>query len=362
MSSKRKLQSLKDQKEQFESQVAQLESLRIDCNKQIQGTTTSDTRRQLRERIKQYSTEINELYDDIDNIEKEINQLKSSSQESSSNNHLDNPKNQQELNIDKYLCYLDFKQALDTFEKIQSQFNQNGDLALFFMEESLIKRGDLCLKRLENELKPKAFYRNHFRYCPITYTLDNLEAVIQGIASFFEVKQEEVTLELVLQKIADSLQRNSVLFIEINCDINHESDVDQLIPWFINNFWKPLNNKVKKNSKNTEQKKYTGIKVIAVISSNLKINKRFLTENLSCYYNNEYSCFKWDKLLEIPLKNWTKNDIREWLFEYSNPSLTEEFIEEKAYRIFNESLDGVPRLVCDALEQQWQTLIYPTSD
>ena len=38
---------------------------------------------------------------------------------------------------------------------------------------------------------------------------------MQGIANFFEVKQEEITPEVVIQKIGNSLQNNSVLFIEI---------------------------------------------------------------------------------------------------------------------------------------------------
>ena len=70
-----RLKSLQNQKEQLESQVAQLELLRTDCNQDIQGATNSDTRRQLRARIKQYSIEINELYDDIDNIEEEIGKI-----------------------------------------------------------------------------------------------------------------------------------------------------------------------------------------------------------------------------------------------------------------------------------------------
>ena len=371
MSSIEKIKNLVKEKEQLELQIANLESLRTDCNQEIEGAITSDTRRQLRARIKKYSTEINEIYDDIDETEEKINELELEVQKEikidnlevkkedlSLNDQLDNPKNQQQLKIKQYLPCLDFEEALDTFKQIQSQFKKAGDVALFFMEESSIKRGDLFLKRLENELKPKPCYRNHFRYCYTTYTLGNLEAVIQGIATFFTLKKEEVTIELIIQKISDSLQRNSVLFIEINCDINHESDVDKLIPWFVDQFWKPLRNEVKKINK---KEKYTGIKIVAIISSNLKINERLLTENLSCYQNNDCSCFERDKLVKIPLENWAEDDIKEWLSEYSHPSLTEEFINKKAYRLFNESLNGVPRLVCDALEEQWQTLIYPTT-
>ena len=358
----RRLQSFKNRQQRTESQIAELEKLSNQCTQDIKAESNAARRCQLNTQIDNYSTEIDELYDKLKQIEDEINKLKLSTPELSLNNYLDNSKNQQEINLDKSLCYIDFKKALDTFGKIQAQFNQDGDVALFFLEENLTKRGDLCLKRLENKLKPKTSYKNHFRYCPITYTLGNLESVTQGIATFFEVTEKEVTMELLIEKIANSLQRNSVLFIEINCDIDRESDVDPLIPWFVDKFWKPLSDKFNKQEiTGSKNKKYTGIKVVAVISSNLKINKRFLTESLSRYHNNDCSCFEWDKLVKIPLENWTENDIKKWLFEYSHPSLTEDFIEEKAYRLFNESSNGVPRLVCDALEQQWQTLIYPTT-
>jgi hypothetical protein len=226
------------------------------------------------------------------------------------------------------------------------------------MEESSIKRGDLFLKRLENHLKPKACYRDNFKYCPLTYTYNNEEAVTKGIASFFKIDKEVVNFDLI-KEIGISLQRNSVLFIHIHCDINHESHVDPLIPWFIDKFWKPLINQVEEITNN---QKYTGIKIVTVISSNLKIKERFLTESLSHYHNNDCSCFKSDKFVKIPLENWTPDDIQEWLSQYCHPSLTEDNIREKVHRIFNESLQGVPKLVCDSLQQQWDTLTSsPTS-
>ena len=359
MSSSKKLQSLENYKQIIESQIAELEQLRAQCNKEIIAETNWDTRTQLNTKIDNYSTEITERYEQLDEIEKQIQKLKLDEKSLSSNDHLDNPQNQQLLKFDEDLCNIDFERALGTCEQvlnsenIQSQFNQNGVFALFFLEESSRKKGDLFLKRLNNKLKPKIYYRNHFRHCPITYTFGNQETVIQTIGDFFEVKKEEVTLELVLQKISDSLQRNSVLFIEINCNIDNQTDFEPLIPWFINKFWKPLGNKVQEV---TGKKKYSGIKVIAVISCNLKFDERFFKESLSCYHNNDCSCLEWDKLVKIPLENWTKDEIQNWLFENSNPSLTDDVIERKAYRLFNESSNGLPLLVCYALQQQWHTL------
>ena len=94
-SNQKKLQSLKEERERLELEIAQLESLRNQCHQDIKGASDLDRRSQLRAKIKNYSTEINELYDDIDNIEKQINQLSLEQEGSTLNNHLDNPKNQQ---------------------------------------------------------------------------------------------------------------------------------------------------------------------------------------------------------------------------------------------------------------------------
>ena len=359
MSSRQQLKNLENQKQGIESLIADLETRINQCIQDIKAETNLANTTTLYTQMDNFSTELNKLYDKLDKKLDEIEKLKLDEKSLSSNDHLDNPQNQQLLKFDEDLCNIDFERALGTCEQvlnsenIQSQFNQNGVFALFFLEESSRKKGDLFLKRLNNKLKPKIYYRNHFRHCPITYTFGNQETVIQQIGTFFEVKKEEVTLELVLQKISDSLQRNSVLFIEIDCNIDNQTDFEPLIPWFINKFWKPLGNKVQEV---TGKKKYSGIKVIAVISCNLKFDERFFKESLSCYHNNDCSCLEWDKLVKIPLENWTKDEIQNWLFENSNPSLTDDVIERKAYRLFNESSNGLPLLVCYALQQQWHTL------
>ena len=70
-----RLKSLQTQKKELEDQIDELEKLRNKCNLQIKGTTNLDTRSQLRARMNNYSTEINELYDEINSIEQQINRF-----------------------------------------------------------------------------------------------------------------------------------------------------------------------------------------------------------------------------------------------------------------------------------------------
>ena len=357
MSSSKKLQSLESYKQIIESQIVGLEQLRTQCNKEIIAETNWDTRTQLNTKIDNYSTEIKKLYDKLDEIEKQIEELKLNDQSLSSNDYLDNPKNQQLLKVDKNLRNIDFEKALETFKRITSQFNKEGDVALFFMEKRLINQGDLFLQKLKNDVASETYniHRQSFNSHRVIYTSGNLEGVIQRIAEKFNINKKEMTIELVINKIGDSLQNNSVLFIEIDCDISEPSDIDQLIPWFINVFWKPLREKV-----NEVAKDYEGIKVVAVIISDLLLNSRFSKEELSCYYNRSKKVFPRDKLVKIPLEKWTKRDIIKWLNTHANPSLKTTEKNRIAEKIYNATEKGTPIAVYSALQQkQWQTLIYP---
>ncbi len=361
-----RLQSLQREKEELEEEYAFLESMRTRCSKQIKGEGDWDKREQLKIKRQNYSDEIDELLKNLKNIEKKINDFQSSSPQLSSNNHLENPKNKQESIIDKYLPYIDFQEALDTFNNIQNQFNNNGDVALFFMEESLTKRGDLCSQRLRYVLKTQinypdinihSDYRKNFRYCPVTYTSGNLQAVVQGIANFFDIKNVE-DIKLVIKKIGDSLQNNSVLFIEINCcHVYSQDELKALIPWFVDIFWQPLKSKVAQLAKD-----YQGIKIVAVIISDENITEILLKDNLSCYYNNNDNndiCFARDKLIQIPLKHWTKKDIFEWLIAVDSSLKKDEINEivEKNFHKLKNINEANTINICHALETRLSNLI-----
>ncbi|MEA5578661.1 effector-associated domain EAD1-containing protein [Anabaena sp. UHCC 0451] len=270
------------------------------------------------------------------------------------------PKNQQQLNFNEYLdfhesiYYIDFREAEKKFTKIKSHFNDKGDTVLFLMEKNLIRQGDLYLKRLRNELKPR---RGNFREFYTTYTSGNFDGVVEKIGEYFNnIKSQKMPLneyiKLVIENLGNSLQNNSVFFIEIKCDINEASEIDPLIPWFIQDFWQPLQKKIQEVTQD-----FCGIKVFAVIISNLEISQR-----LSCHLNQDDAFFTRDKLVKIPLlDNWEKQDIYEWLKSYPTTNLKNSRRESISTKIYNET-DGRPRDVCYALEQQWHNLTHsPTS-
>ncbi|MDE5079607.1 MAG: hypothetical protein O4751_15580, partial [Trichodesmium sp. St2_bin6] len=114
MSDSQKLKSLENRQQRIESQIARLEKLSHLCNQDIMAETNSAKRTQLNTEMDNYSTEINELYKTLEHTENEIENLKLKEKSLSSNDYLDNPKNQQLLKFEQYLYDIDFEKALKT--------------------------------------------------------------------------------------------------------------------------------------------------------------------------------------------------------------------------------------------------------
>jgi hypothetical protein len=243
------------------------------------------------------------------------------------------------INFDESICDIDFLEAHQAFEKIESKFNKDGDSALFLLEKNIIRQGDLYLKRLKNNLKRTGNYRDIFT----TYTSGNIEGVIEKIGGHLDnIRPREMTLnqyiKLVIENIGCSLQNNSVFFIEIRCEINEASEIDHLITWFTQYFWKPLQTTIKQVTND-----FSGIKVIAVIISNLEINQ-----------NDVF--FRSNELIKIPLADsWKKEDIFKWLQFHPKSGLRREERDKISTKVYNET-DGRPRDVCYALQQEWDKL------
>lgn len=361
MSSSKRLVSLETDLKLTNERIALLEQLRILRNNDFMPEQNVARRYQINIEIENYSKEIDGLYNKLDEIEAKIRQLQSVSSQSTSNEHSTNPRNQQELSFEESLCELDFDKPVATFNQIPVQFNKSKDtkIPLFFLEDSFDKKGELYLKRLKSNLTPA--YRNSFCEHSVQYDSGNVEAVIQGIGHKFGVERKDLNFEeyinLVITKICDSLQSNSVLFIEIiECNLRDETDiktcVDMFLPSFTNKFWNPL----QKEIENIAQA-YYGIKVIVMMSSeyNLNLKEKLSMNKIDCP-KTEYYYFRRDDLLNIILENWSSEDVRQWLKKYCHRGFTIDKIEE-IIKDIDIKTDGSPVKICYDLQQRWYSLI-----
>lgn len=349
-----KLNYLQEEKNKIEAEIAHLEKLQHKSRQDFKAEQIGAKRSLIQTEIDNRRNEIIELYDKIDEIDNQIYKIETSTPKLPSNNKEDNPKNQQELKFDECLCKIDFKQAMKIFNKIQEQFDDDGDVALFFLEEYLIKRGDLFLIRLRDIIKPEQ-YRSQFSHWQFEYKFSDFKSLINRIAEKNGIKKQDINIKVLIDTIGNSLQNDSILFIEIYCDIDDESEIKNFISRFIQDFWQPLRQKI---TQVTEE--FEGIKVITIVKCDQ--SEISLSESLSCYFNdqNEYDCFVRDKLVKIPLESWTQNDIYEWL-RVINPSLKKSERKDIASKIYRGT-KGFPNTIYYGLQQKWQNLItLPTS-
>ena len=303
----------------YEKQIENYEKLIVNCNQQIMGESDLDRITNLNAKIQNYFNLIEETETNkrIIQIQQSRNQLDSSSPESSSNNHQYNLINQQELKIDECLPYIDFTDALTTFETITSNFSNKRDVALFFMEKIKSNKGELFLKRMRHDLK-----ENITKDCQVGYTSGGLESVKKGIATSFgiqfDIEKEKESIELVIEKIGKNLQNDSVVFLEINCEINYPEEIEDLILWFIDKFWAVLIEKITEISEG-----YEGVKIIAVITST-EIISNLKDSCLNSYWNNtnHNDNFERKKLVKIPLSNnWSQEEVTSWLMHHVSKEL-----------------------------------------
>jgi inactive STAND len=146
----------------------------------------------------------------------------------------------------------------------------------------------------------------------------------------------------IIKKICQSLQSGSIVFIEINkwdCLQSQES----IIPWFVDNFWIPL---IQESKIFIKEKELRRVKFVTVID---------LESQLSTECNNlpYYCCgdsFDYQKILKLPLNQWQQDDIQEWLEIYTGLSASK--IDAIARNIYLKTMNGIPYMVCGALEQE----------
>lgn len=323
--------------EGIESQIANLEKLQELCRRQFSSSESLTRMEQLNNEIDNYTIQIEKLFDKIKRFEYKIDKLQFPSD--------------QIIIDDESLCLIDFKKAMEIFNKIQGQFDDEGDVALFFIEEYIIKRGNLCLIRFKDLIQSEK-YRAQINYWQ--FESNNFQILINKIAGKNGIIEQDLTMEHLIEKIGNSFHDNYTLFIEITCDIKDKDEIETFIHRLIHEFWQPLRKKIKQVTEEFE-----GIKVVAVIVS--YFSEISSSNSLSNYFNNhdEYDFFARDKLVNIPLENWTQNDIYQWLITIDD-SLGKRKRKKIAQEICEKTIDGAPNNICYFLQTELQTLMNST--
>jgi len=122
----------------------------------------------------------------------------------------------------------------------------------------------------------------------------------------------------------------------------HYVEPRSFLKWFIEGFWKPLIDEIK----HCVLPEHGFIKVVAVLASGSQVHTDCLSEISLCSLDSLNS----HHMIDIPLPDWTVEDIQNWLMGEQQLGRTESL--RCAQRLHADS-DGTPHIVCSMLRDRY---------
>ena len=247
------------------------------------------------------------------------------------------------LAIEKSLLNIDFVDAKEIFEHKISKLGANGGAALFLIQNSHSMRGQLLISEIRNRLSQRT---NNFRYFPMALSATmrpNETGILNGLGGYLNVapiSDLKLYIEAIINKICEIIHGETTILFEFRKWDNLYPQ-EHYIKWFINMFWTPLVHKLSKIYLSHQR-----FHLVAFIVFDKKLKPELLDES---YYCTEED-FDSTKICELPLQNWTKEDIQYWLYSFTG--LADSQVDLIAKQVYRASRNGIPDLVCDALMEQ----------
>lgn len=263
---------------------------------------------------------------------------------------------QQYLRWEEHLYKIDFKEAVQSSDKLfaGSRFDREGAV-VFLLQNCATMSGELCVRWLQHLLKLRTAELK-------TYKLDFLphaglrldeHGILQQLASHFDITSTESSLEektqKLINKISTSLPNGSIFFLEMR-GWDALTPQSRVLNWFLRDFWTPLVEQSQQIRKLPNERRI--IRLVAVLAAETSLQDESvlnLIGEMSCppkQFNNVKQ-YGDRKIVELRLRNISKEEVRAWLRNFSG--LSEDECERWFDYVFHITKSGQPRLVCDAL-------------
>ena len=321
----------------YTKQLAQLEEELAAVESDLETAPNQSAKRPLEK-------EAEKLLDKIDELEVKLAKFDSESTD----------QNVRDRGLEKALQKIDFVSAKKTARFLKDRLNHEGGAVLFFFQKSKKQMGRYCVEEMLNVIMGDQIIDGQVVGAYRRYSVDLDSAISQfneiefliRLASYFNI-EESSNLDLLSQrlreKIRSSIDDGTTIFLEIKSldDLLEQAD---FLGWFIQEFWKPLIDEVVVVSQ-----KYKSKFIVALIA-----DSHILPECPQEYFCDDeaFDCYK---MLELPLPNWSVEDIHDWLIRFRTLSSkiqknTKADLKRVANKIHRDS-EGTPQNICDNLRE-----------
>ncbi len=258
--------------------------------------------------------------------------------------------------FEKSLQKIDFSEARKIAKIIKDKFEVDGGAILLFLQKSKKQCGKYCVEEFIDIIMSEQIIDGQIEGDYRRYSIDlsspnyspNEEGFIKGASGHFGINNIDLELKSNLEEdskklietMCSSMSVRSTIFLEIK-NINKivELERENFLNWFLNNFWRSLVDKI-----NTEAKQKRNRVIAAFIA-----DTKFSIDSSLLNHSGQTNTLHFDKIFEIPLPDWTFQEIYDWLIRFRTLSSCFENmkpleIENVARDIFEES-DGTPESV-----------------
>lgn len=279
------------------------------------------------------------LLSEIEELEKKLSEMDAK----------DDNSNVRHLHLEKSFQKIDFSKAKKIARSINDKLSNDSGAILLFLQRSTKQKGSYCINEvldlLVSDRKIGEDILGDFRPYPVDLgspisEFNEIE-FSRRLASHLDSDSEKC-LPSIIEKLCSSLRGGSTVFIRIE-SWDSVTDQENFLDWFLEEFWQPLISEL-----NSVFNEFSRIRFIVALIAKRQV---FDCSSLTSSFCTE-DAFEPCKAIELPLPNWTIDDIRTWLI--NNQGLSNSDSEKFASQIHGES-EGTPDTICSILEKKYKS-------
>jgi hypothetical protein len=295
--------------------------------------------------------QLKKLESDLIRIEQELQEVESKLQEVQSKRlQPGDTYRKQALIWDQRLPKMDYQKARQIAKDVLTRFEDKEGAVLFMLQRSHEMCGQWCLAALREMID-----EGNGKFIPHNVKFTALERPSEiellnklGHCLDAAVVENDIAASVtaVIDKLYDAVQSGGTVFVSIEFP-DGQNVSPTFFKWFVEEFWCALVQSSKAAANKCELFK---VIIAIVVSSSLP------EECVQAYLGSLDAAFDFRKILELPLENWTSEEIRTWLVKHSGLTLSKVEFSQIALTIYNNSRAGVPVMAYTYLLDHLNTL------
>jgi hypothetical protein len=241
---------------------------------------------------------------------------------------------------------IDFRDVARMIRRLLDTDGADGRAGLFLLQSCGLMNGRRCRERIINLLKSEA--NELLEHLPISardVERNDRVMLLRKLAQYRDMdlasKAGPEEIATVSRALCSSLQAGSIMLIDVSqCDLVL-GDEPEALAWFVQSLWQPLVGELDEAAGRLPG----SVTLIGALFFDAKLPAHTLPPEHCCTIDNPVR----ERLLNIELKRWSRQEISDWLARWGMPGHPPEDVARIADLVMKASDNGLPVAVEHAL-------------